>query len=507
MSQAVVYEMSLKDMLSPKIKEAEGHVNKLEGAIHSFGHTALKTMESLGVSFAMFEGFEFVKSGVEEFHKLHEAEAQVEAALKSTHEAAGLTFEELETGARDLAGQFQYTRSQVMDMQSVMLTFTNITKDKFGEAEQAAMDMATRMHTDLQSAVVQIGKALQDPIHGITALRRVGVNFNETQTQMVKQMIASGHGLKAQAYILHELSTEFGGAAKAAADADPLFRFHKLMGQIKLEVGALAVKLLHALIPAIEGFVGFVKSSITWIKQHIELLKAIGIGAGIAAAAYGVYYVAINAVSMATRVWTGVQWLLNAAMNANPIGIIITAIGVATAAIVYCWGKFAGFRAFLYGMWGVIKEFGRIVTDVFMGIWHVIHGIFTFSWSEIKGGWSQAANAMLDAGTRMATSFKQGWDEGMADFNKENAEHKTLVEAPKKEKGLTPKPQQFGAVKEKGPTASNGKNIRIDIKFNNLIDKFTVQTTNIKDGYEKIKEHVTQALLSAVNDSQLVAGE
>jgi hypothetical protein len=46
MSQAVVYEMSLKDMLSPKIKEAEGHVNKLEGAIHSFGHTALKTMES-----------------------------------------------------------------------------------------------------------------------------------------------------------------------------------------------------------------------------------------------------------------------------------------------------------------------------------------------------------------------------------------------------------------------------------------------------------------------------
>jgi hypothetical protein len=62
--------------------------------------------------------------------------------------------------------------------------------------------------------------------------------------------------------ILHELSTEFGGAAKAAADADPLFRFHKLMGQIKLEVGALAVKLLHALIPAIEGFVGFVKSSI-----------------------------------------------------------------------------------------------------------------------------------------------------------------------------------------------------------------------------------------------------
>lgn len=509
MAQEVVYEMSLKDMLSPKVEKAEGIVKKFEAGMSSFGHTAIKTMESLGVSFAMFEGWEFLKTSTEEFHKLHEAESQVQAALDSTRNAAGLTYEELESDAKNLTSQFQFTQDQIVNMQSVMLTFTSITKSKFGEAEQAVMDMATRMHEDLQSATVQVGKALQDPVRGITALRRVGVNFNQAQTDLVKHMVATGHAAKAQAYILHELQTEFGGSAKAAANVDPLFRFHKLMTDIKLEVGQAATQLLHALTPAINWLVTAVKNSVHWIKEHKDLVEAIAIGAGVAAVAFGVYTVAVNVINIATTAWTAVQWLLNAALTANPIGIVVVAIGTMVGFVVYAWKKWAGFRAFLLGVWGTIKEFGRIVGDVFMGIYHQIHGVFTFNFSEVKSGFAQTADAMLNAGQRMATAYKKGWDEGMADFAKDHAPEakdpqtnapKTtkkgagIVDAPPKEKGL----------KE---SKSGTKNIRIDIKIGSLIDKFNVNNTTVQESYSKIKEHVTQALLSAVNDSQIVAGE
>lgn len=89
---------------------------------------------------------------------------------------------------------------------------------------------------------------------------------------------------------------------------------------------------------------------------------------GVATVAFNLHNIAMTAygaivtvVSGATRVWAGVQWLLNAAMTANPIGLIITAIAALTAGVVYCWNRFAGFRAFILTMWDTIKGFGSII--------------------------------------------------------------------------------------------------------------------------------------------------
>ena len=76
-----------------------------------------------------------------------------------------------------------------------------------------------------------------------------------------------------------------------------------------------------------------------------------------------VYQGVMTAVTTATKIWTGVQWLLNAAMNANPIGLIIIGILALVAAVIYCWNKFAGFHAFILTMWGTLKGFGNIIKD------------------------------------------------------------------------------------------------------------------------------------------------
>ena len=80
-------------------------------------------------------------------------------------------------------------------------------------------------------------------------------------------------------------------------------------------------------------------------------------------AALLVYQGVMTAVTAATKIWTGVQWLLNAAMDANPIGLIIIGIAALVAAVVYCWNKFAGFRAFILTMWDTLKGFGNIIKD------------------------------------------------------------------------------------------------------------------------------------------------
>ncbi|QUI93630.1 tape measure protein [Prevotella denticola] len=80
-------------------------------------------------------------------------------------------------------------------------------------------------------------------------------------------------------------------------------------------------------------------------------------------AALLVYQGVMTAVTTATKIWTGVQWLLNAAMDANPIGLIIIGIAALVAAVVYCWNKFVGFRAFILTMWDTLKGFGNIIKD------------------------------------------------------------------------------------------------------------------------------------------------
>ena len=116
-------------------------------------------------------------------------------------------------------------------------------------------------------------------------------------------------------------------------------------------------------INVIEGVIEFVSR----FKTEIGYLAAV---VGVAAVVFNAHAIALTAyaavmgiVTAATRIWTGVQWLLNVAMSANPIGLIIIGIAALVAAVVYCWNKFAGFRAFILTMWDTLKGFGNIIKE------------------------------------------------------------------------------------------------------------------------------------------------
>ncbi len=144
--------------------------------------------------------------------------AQLEARLKSTGGVAGLSKQQLVDFAAALQQTTTYGDEAVLSMQSLLLTFTNVRGRVFEEATRATLDLATAMGTDLKSAALQVGKALNDPVKGISALTRVGVSFSRTQKQTIRALVETGDVAGAQRVILEELKREFGGAAQAAAD-------------------------------------------------------------------------------------------------------------------------------------------------------------------------------------------------------------------------------------------------------------------------------------------------
>ncbi len=144
-------------------------------------------------------------------------EKKLAQTIKSTGMAAGFTFDELTKMASALQDITTFGDEAIIESQSLLATFTNIGKDVFPEALKAVLDVSVGMGQDLKSSAIQLGKALNDPILGISALSRTGITFNDVQKDMIKTMVDAGDTAGAQAVILEELNKQFGGQAEAAA--------------------------------------------------------------------------------------------------------------------------------------------------------------------------------------------------------------------------------------------------------------------------------------------------
>ena len=110
-------------------------------------------------------------------------ETQLDAVLKSTGMAAGLNAEQLKDMAEEMQSMTTFGDEAVIGMQNLLLTFTNIGGQGgiFERTTKTVLDVSTAMGQDLKSAAVQLGKALNDPIRGVSALGEVGITFSESQ--------------------------------------------------------------------------------------------------------------------------------------------------------------------------------------------------------------------------------------------------------------------------------------------------------------------------------------
>lgn len=189
----------------------------------------------------------------------------LEATIKATGNSAGLTGEQLADMATGFMNLTAIDDEVIKGGQTILLTFRSIGKDVFPDAMKAALDMSTVMGTDLNSAVLQVGKALNNPIEGLTALKRVGVSFTEEQKKMITELVNTGQGMKAQQIIIAELSKEFGGAAEASKTATQTF--NTAVGELQETIGAFGTSGAGA------SFLGFFTDLVENVTAGIDGIR------------------------------------------------------------------------------------------------------------------------------------------------------------------------------------------------------------------------------------------
>lgn len=187
-----------------------------QGQTNAFAGMAKMALGGIAAGFSMGAVINELNKSYKAAEEAITIEKQLNATLLATGFACNITSDQLINLASDMQDLTGANDEVIKSAENILLTFRNINSDIFPETLQLSQDMAVTMGQDLNSAILQVGKSLNDPIKGMTALSRMGVSFTQDQKDQIKTLVKSGQAHQAQKIILQELSSEFGGAAKAS---------------------------------------------------------------------------------------------------------------------------------------------------------------------------------------------------------------------------------------------------------------------------------------------------
>jgi phage-related protein len=209
------------------------------------------------------------------FSKFEEAEnvmQQTDAVLKSTGGAAKVTSGHVAELADSISKVAGVDDEVIQSGENMLLTFKNIRNEVgagnniFDQAVQVTTDLAAGMAAasggaiNMKASSIQLGKALNDPILGMTSLTRVGVQFTEEQQKQIEQLVKHNNLLGAQKIILAEVSSQFAGSAEAQATAS---------GKLSVAFENLAESVGGALAPVMTQLANIVVKVIGFLQHEL----------------------------------------------------------------------------------------------------------------------------------------------------------------------------------------------------------------------------------------------
>ncbi len=247
-------------------------IDRSEKRMTGLGGHAKRVVGMIGGAFAGIAVAGFLKDSVAEARESAKVGALTAQVIKSTGGAAKVTAGQVGQLATAISNKTGIDDEAIQSASNLLLTFTNVRNevgkgnDIFNQATATAADMAATLGGDASSQAIALGKALNDPVKGVTALSRVGVSFTEQQKTQIKTLVAHNDTLGAQKIILGELSKEFGGSAAAQATAGDKAKV--AFGNLKESIGSALLPILErlatfasgTLIPALYKLAGFLRS-------------------------------------------------------------------------------------------------------------------------------------------------------------------------------------------------------------------------------------------------------
>ncbi len=348
-----------RDAVNAGSKGMKGSIQEVETQSKKTGISLGQLAKAAGGLYIFHKVTSFMKESVRMFSEQEQASARVEAAIRSTGGAAGVTSEELHKMASGLQGVTTFGDETILRGQSMLLTFTKIGKDVFPQATEAMLNLATSMGTDVKDAAIQLGKALNDPAVGVTALQRVGITMSAAQKDQIEQFVAVGDAAGAQRIILGELETQFGGLARAVAETGTgkLIQFQNQIGDLREE---LAGPLMGAMGNTINIFGAFETAADGTSQATLTAQK---IGRGLAKV-FAATAVTVKILWESLQILGGgIQtWIIEAGLKAektlNSLSISAQTVGRVFKAVVS--GEFGSIGGILDEQGGKLVENNRI---------------------------------------------------------------------------------------------------------------------------------------------------
>jgi hypothetical protein len=368
-------------------------------------------------AFAIDKVGDFIGESVRGWQDHQRILRQTAQVISSTGSAAKLTAGQMDDLASSIENNTGADGDNVLEGENLLATFTNIHdaagkgNDIFSQTTKMMNDLSVATGTSMKGAALQLGKALNDPVKGMTALSRVGVSFTAQQKAMnkalvdggevnalnamgydvtskslkdiakryggdmtkaigsyTKEMSASqkkhfeylttgGHVAEAQKNILKELGKEFGGSAKA----------QETSGQkMQVSLRSLQDAIGQGLTPIIDKLASFLAdtvipiftSMVTWLEKNGDVVKYVAMALAPLLAAWATYAAVTKIVAVA-------QGILNAVMEANPIILVVTAIAALAAGLYIAYQKSETFRHIVQAAFQGVKTVVLAVVNWF----------------------------------------------------------------------------------------------------------------------------------------------
>lgn len=211
----------LQGDLNTAHRKINGAADRMRDSLNRINFRRIGIAATAAAGVATYALASISKEAIKLANVQEQAEGKLAAVLRATGNAAGFSIDQLKA----MATQFQRTTivgdEVVLSGMAILATFKNVREQAFERATAAAIDMAQVMSgsgqggVSLSGAMVQLGKALNDPIQGVSALSRVGVTFTDQQKEMIRTLVTSNDIVGAQNIVLRELESQFGGVAEA----------------------------------------------------------------------------------------------------------------------------------------------------------------------------------------------------------------------------------------------------------------------------------------------------
>lgn len=323
--------------------------------------------------------------------------APLGAALKgmglSLDEATQKTNEMIKRGA-DLSATFGGTTAEAVEAMGAALRGEMDPLERYGiklsaaQVEAKALEMGlinfsvnqtdvTDKTLALERAQSAATKAMAEHGAGSKEVAQALVNVEKAEAALGKatkgakeEMTPAAQAQAVMALVAQQSADATGAFAREADTAAGAAERSKAQWE------NLSAQFGTVLLPIMTQLGQVLQTVFTWVSENQTVVLILAGVIGGLAVAVQLVNAGFALYRTALIVGAAAQWALNAAMSANPIGLVIVAIGALVAAFVWLWNNSEGFRQFFIGMWEGIKSVVGTVVDWIVQRWNDIVSFF-----------------------------------------------------------------------------------------------------------------------------------